>query len=75
MCCNLQIDGELMPPEGPDCWPESDSKRQWLVFYRLNEFTLNGTGTIQGNGEKWWDLPCKPHKVTIFRLTSNLKCP
>ncbi|XP_021752444.1 polygalacturonase At1g48100-like [Chenopodium quinoa] len=58
----LQIDGILMPPEGPDCWPESDSKRQWLVFYRLNDFTLNGTGTIEGNGQKWWDLPCKPHR-------------
>uniref|UniRef100_A0A803KU72 Rhamnogalacturonase A/B/Epimerase-like pectate lyase domain-containing protein n=1 Tax=Chenopodium quinoa TaxID=63459 RepID=A0A803KU72_CHEQI len=45
----LQIDGILMPPEGPDCWPESDSKRQWLVFYRLNDFTLNGTGTIEGD--------------------------
>ncbi|KAL8151292.1 hypothetical protein V2J09_021100 [Rumex salicifolius] len=56
------VDGMLMPPEGPDCWPEGDSKRQWLVFYRLNCMTLTGKGTIDGLGQKWWDLPCKPHR-------------
>ncbi|KAL0308077.1 UNVERIFIED_CONTAM: Polygalacturonase [Sesamum angustifolium] len=58
----LQVDGVLMPPDGPDCWPESDSNKQWLVFYRLDDMTLTGTGTIEGNGQKWWDLPCKPHR-------------
>lgn len=57
-----------MPPNGPDCWPKSDSSKQWLVFYRLDDMTLTGTGTIEGNGQKWWDLPCKPHKVKISIL-------
>lgn len=55
-----------MPPEGPDCWPKEDSKRQWIVFYKLNNMTFTGTGTIEGNGEEWWELPCKPHKVSFF---------
>ncbi|CAL9153717.1 polygalacturonase At1g48100-like [Musa acuminata AAA Group] len=58
----LQIDGVLMPPDGPDCWPASDSKKQWLVFYRVDGMTLKGEGTIEGNGEEWWNLPCKPHR-------------
>lgn len=58
----FQVDGVIMPPDGPDCWPKSDSRRQWLVFYRLDEMSLTGTGTIEGNGHQWWDLPCKPHK-------------
>ncbi|XP_019194056.1 PREDICTED: polygalacturonase At1g48100 [Ipomoea nil] len=58
----FQVDGVLMPPDGPECWPKEDSAKQWLVFYRLDDMTLNGTGTIEGNGQKWWDLPCKPHK-------------
>ncbi|KAF6172180.1 hypothetical protein GIB67_024802 [Kingdonia uniflora] len=58
----FQLDGVLMPPDGPDCWPEGDSKKQWLVFYRVDGMTLTGSGTIEGNGEKWWELPCKPHK-------------
>ncbi|KAF2312700.1 hypothetical protein GH714_039686 [Hevea brasiliensis] len=58
----FQVDGLLMPPDGPDSWPEKDSRKQWLVFYRLDGMTLTGKGTIEGNGEKWWDLPCKPHR-------------
>lgn len=58
-----QVDGFLMPPNGPDCWPKGDSTRQWLVFYQLDNMTLTGSGTIDGNGEPWWDLPCKPHRV------------
>lgn len=58
----LQVDGVLMPPDGPDCWPKSDSRHQWLVFYRVDGMTLQGGGTIEGNGEKWWNLPCKPHR-------------
>ncbi|GKV06825.1 hypothetical protein SLEP1_g18659 [Rubroshorea leprosula] len=58
----FQVDGVLMPPDGPDSWPEADSRKQWLVFYRLNNMTFTGTGTIEGNGQKWWELPCKPHR-------------
>ncbi|KAK9136611.1 hypothetical protein Sjap_007205 [Stephania japonica] len=58
----FQVDGVLMAPNGPDCWPESDSPRQWLIFYRLDNMTLAGSGIIEGNGEEWWELPCKPHR-------------
>ncbi|KDP35536.1 hypothetical protein JCGZ_08974 [Jatropha curcas] len=30
-----QIDRCLMPPDGPDSWPEVDSQKQWLVFINL----------------------------------------
>ncbi|TYH38992.1 hypothetical protein ES332_D12G148700v1 [Gossypium tomentosum] len=58
----FQIDGTLMPPDGPEEWPKNNSKRQWLVFYRVNQMSLQGGGAIDGRGQKWWDLPCKPHK-------------
>ncbi|KAF7150104.1 hypothetical protein RHSIM_Rhsim02G0001000 [Rhododendron simsii] len=58
----FQVDGVLMPPSGPDSWPKTDSNKQWIVFYRLDDMTFTGTGTIEGNGEKWWELPCKPHR-------------
>ncbi|KAK8654411.1 hypothetical protein V6N13_128379 [Hibiscus sabdariffa] len=58
----FQVDGTLMPPDGPDVWPKNNSKRQWLVFYKINEMSLQGGGVIDGRGQKWWDLPCKPHK-------------
>ncbi|KAI9122909.1 hypothetical protein K1719_005798 [Acacia pycnantha] len=58
----FQVDGVLMPPEGPDSWPEKDSRNQWLVFYKLDQMTFSGTGIIEGNGQQWWELPCKPHR-------------
>ncbi|KAL5140838.1 Polygalacturonase [Glycine soja] len=58
----FQVDGTLMAPDGPESWPKEDSHSQWLVFYRLDQMILTGKGTIEGNGEQWWDLPCKPHR-------------
>lgn len=59
----MKVDGTIMPPDGPDAWPQGTSRRQWLVFYRANDLTLQGGGLFDGKGAKWWDLPCKPHKV------------
>nr|CAB3477091.1 unnamed protein product [Digitaria exilis] len=58
----FQIDGVLMPPDGPASWPATDSRKQWIVFYKADGMTLAGKGTIEGNGEEWWNLPCKPHR-------------
>ncbi|KAL6008710.1 hypothetical protein ACLOJK_021936 [Asimina triloba] len=58
----FQVDGVLSPPDGPDNWPRNASRRQWLVFYRMDGMRLQGRGIIDGRGEKWWNLPCKPHR-------------
>ncbi|KAF3776573.1 Polygalacturonase [Nymphaea thermarum] len=58
----FQLDGVIMPPDGPDSWPESAPTAQWLIFYELDGVTLRGSGSVQGRGEKWWNLPCKPHR-------------
>lgn len=69
---NEKIDGNIMPPDGPDSWPIKNSKKQWLVFYRISRMSLQGGGVIDGRGEKWWNLPCKPHNVWPFSLQHNL---
>ncbi|XWS57395.1 hypothetical protein CRYUN_Cryun09bG0170600 [Craigia yunnanensis] len=70
----LHIDGTIMPPDGPDSWPRNRSKRQWLVFYRINGMAMQGGGLIDGRGEKWWNLPCKPHKwYSILTMAFELK--
>ncbi|KAL4305400.1 hypothetical protein HN51_039391 [Arachis hypogaea] len=58
----LKVDGTIMPPDGPDSWPKNNTKRLWLVFYRINGMSLEGGGLIDGRGDKWWELPCKPHR-------------
>ncbi|KAM0827514.1 hypothetical protein ACQ4PT_068139 [Festuca glaucescens] len=57
----LQIDGTIVAPSDPTTWP-ANSKRNWLVFYKADGVSLTGAGLIDGKGQKWWDLPCKPHK-------------
>ncbi|KAF9681459.1 hypothetical protein SADUNF_Sadunf05G0003700 [Salix dunnii] len=58
----FQIDGTIMPPDGPEAWPSKMNNRQWLVFYKIKGMSMQGGGVIDGRGEKWWNLPCKPHK-------------
>nr|CAD1828599.1 unnamed protein product [Ananas comosus var. bracteatus] len=55
------VEGTILAPDNPDSWP-SNSRRNWLVFYRTDGIALQGGGLIDGRGEKWWNLPCKPHK-------------
>jgi polygalacturonase len=57
----IQVDGTVVAPSDPDTWPAS-SRRNWLVFYQAHGVALRGAGMIDGKGQKWWDLPCKPHK-------------
>ncbi|KAJ0250094.1 Pectin lyase-like superfamily protein [Hirschfeldia incana] len=58
----FQVDGTIVPRDGPESWPSGFNKRQWLVFYRVKGMALIGSGVIDGRGQKWWDLPCKPHR-------------
>ncbi|KAG4913848.1 hypothetical protein JHK85_055238 [Glycine max] len=58
----FKVDGTIWPPDGPDSWPLSSRKRQWLVFYRINGMLMQGSGLIDGRGEKWWNLSYKSHK-------------
>uniref|UniRef100_A0ACD5W0B5 Uncharacterized protein n=1 Tax=Avena sativa TaxID=4498 RepID=A0ACD5W0B5_AVESA len=57
----LQIDGTIVAPSDPTTWP-ANGKRNWLVFYKAHGVSLSGAGLIDGKGQKWWDLTCKPHK-------------
>ncbi|XP_024543067.1 probable polygalacturonase At1g80170 [Selaginella moellendorffii] len=53
----VQLDGVLVAPGFFD-W-NSTNRRQWLRFQHLDGFTLEGTGTIDGQGESWWEQSCK----------------
>lgn len=61
-----QIEGVIVPPDGPESWTKNTSFRKWLVFFRANGLIVSGDGVIDGRGEKWWSLPCKPHRVSIL---------
>ncbi|KAL5725064.1 galacturonan 1,4-alpha-galacturonidase [Ranunculus cassubicifolius] len=51
----LQIDGTLLAPSHIGSWPKS-SLFQWLNFKWIQNFTIQGSGTINGQGSAWWNL-------------------
>lgn len=48
-----QIDGTLLAPPKIGSWPKS-SLYQWINFKWLQNFTIRGTGTADGQGSNWW---------------------
>ncbi|XP_076920460.1 polygalacturonase QRT2-like [Bidens hawaiensis] len=36
-----------------------EDRRHWIVFEDLEDFTVEGGGTINGNGRIWWIKSCK----------------
>ncbi|EOA19709.1 hypothetical protein CARUB_v10003570mg [Capsella rubella] len=70
----FQVDGTIVPRDGPKSWPSGFNKRQWLVFYRVNGIALKGVGVIDGRGQTWWDLPCKPHRQNVNKTALAGPC-
>ncbi|XP_027343054.1 polygalacturonase [Abrus precatorius] len=65
-------------------WPKlsayEDDRRLWIRFENVTNLRVDGGGTINGNGRKWWDsscktnqsLPCKgaPTAVTFYECNN-----
>ncbi|GAA0175600.1 hypothetical protein LIER_28740 [Lithospermum erythrorhizon] len=49
----LQIDGTLLAPPRIGSWPKS-SLFQWLNFKWVQNFIIQGSGTVDGQGSNWW---------------------
>ncbi|OAY32553.1 polygalacturonase At1g48100 [Manihot esculenta] len=62
----LQIDGTLLAPPEVGSWPKS-SLFQWLNFKWVHNFTIQGSGTVNGQGFDWWT----PFNVFFIQKTSK----
>ncbi|KAF3642236.1 Polygalacturonase [Capsicum annuum] len=51
----FQVDGILLAPPKVGSWPKS-SLFQWLNFKWIHNFTIQGTGSLDGQGFNWWKL-------------------
>ncbi|CAJ1931398.1 unnamed protein product [Sphenostylis stenocarpa] len=67
---SLQIDGTLLAPPEASSWPTS-SLFQWINFKWVQNFTIKGSGTVDGQGYNWWsssefyDIQKKSYPKTI----------
>jgi polygalacturonase len=58
------VKGTLVASPNRADWSDKD-KNHWIVFRSVNKLTVNGGGTIDGNGDKWWPHSCKINKALV----------
>ncbi|CAM6110363.1 unnamed protein product [Calypogeia fissa] len=55
----FKVDGKVVAPQDPSIW--NNFGRYWLKFNTVS-MTLEGQGTIDGQGQQWWAQSCKTDK-------------
>lgn len=48
----MQLDGTIIAPTSSKAW--NSGILQWLEFTKLKDITIQGSGTIEGQGSTWW---------------------
>ncbi|KAL5067198.1 hypothetical protein RYX36_018085 [Vicia faba] len=56
----VQISGSLVASDNPSDYNQDPS--HWLMFDSVHKLTVKGGGTIDGNGNIWWQNSCKKNK-------------
>ncbi|KAG9449400.1 hypothetical protein H6P81_009365 [Aristolochia fimbriata] len=57
----LKIDGTIHASSNINDW-DGLNRRHWILFQKVANLTVQGSGTINGNGEIWWENSCKRDK-------------
>jgi len=60
----VAVQGTLVASPDRSDWSDED-RRHWIVFRGVDGLTVNGGGTIGGNGETWWTHSCKTNKALV----------
>ncbi|KAH1092081.1 hypothetical protein J1N35_019338 [Gossypium stocksii] len=58
----LQIDGRIIAPTRPSAWDCEANCNHWIGFENFDGLHIQGSGTINGQGDKWWKLSCKDNE-------------
>ncbi|KAK7267317.1 hypothetical protein RIF29_19986 [Crotalaria pallida] len=56
----IQISGTLVASDNPSDYNKDPA--HWLRFDNIEKLSVNGGGTIDGNGNIWWQNSCKKNK-------------
>lgn len=63
-----QISGTLVASDNPSDY--SEDRSHWLRFHSVEKLSVNGGGTIDGNGNIWWQNSCKTNpKLVRYYIT------
>ncbi|KAI5355097.1 hypothetical protein L3X38_007992 [Prunus dulcis] len=50
---HVQVSGNLVAPKTPDAWKVCPP-HSWLVFRKVGNLIIDGSGKIDGQGSTWW---------------------
>lgn len=53
---HLQLSGSIVAPTDPKAWRGCENVC-WIYFTGVTGLFINGSGTINGNGQRWWNTP------------------
>jgi hypothetical protein len=68
----MQVKGTLVASPDMSNWNESN-RRYWIVVRGVDGLAVGGGGTIDGNGEGWWENSCKINRALVSVLTVLIK--
>ena len=64
---NFQIEGTLVAPPTRSDWSK-ETIRHWIMFNGVIGLTVDGGGTVDGNGKIWWQNSCKTNAKLVSAL-------
>ncbi|KAA3456007.1 putative polygalacturonase isoform X1 [Gossypium australe] len=56
------IDGRIIAPTKPSAWDCETNCNHWIGFENFDGLHIQGSGTVNGQGDKWWKLSCKDNE-------------
>lgn len=77
---HLQLSGSIVAPKDPEAWTGCENVC-WIYFTGVAGLFINGSGTINGNGQRWWTTPsrtrvngtCTKPTVVQFNYCNGLR--
>ncbi|KAK4349116.1 hypothetical protein RND71_031871 [Anisodus tanguticus] len=54
----IQLSGSIEAPEDPEAWTGCENV-SWIYFTGVFGLFINGSGTINGHGQRWWNTPSR----------------
>ncbi|XP_050219631.1 probable polygalacturonase At3g15720 [Mercurialis annua] len=73
---HVQVSGKIVAPNKISEWPNRCKTRFWLLFQGVSGLTIDGSGTIDGQGSDWWNNAqknCKRPRALQFHNCNKLK--
>ncbi|KAG8492434.1 hypothetical protein CXB51_009707 [Gossypium anomalum] len=64
----FQIDGRIIAPTKPSAWECKTNCHHWIGFKNFDGLHIQGSGTINGQGDNWWKLSCKDNQKVIVYI-------